>query len=1001
VKIVARLGTAFMAIAVFLAMATPLVAQTYSIPAGSTSSSINSVLSAAATYNGGASLVTVNVAAGVSSIASQITFPCSIKPMVLTGPPTNYPWVSTDRPTAKWLDASSNQIIYMAPCTTARTVEYMELDGNRPSTGGGGIYVDHNSANVSILANYIHGNEEIYPEPCNSGGCAYGMAGSTVTYYSYDDHRANLIELSGSANGTSNSQTNTLIQYNILGNPQQSYPTNQWVGTSTANLGVATSNGDCVNVQQWNFGPGASGNIGFDGTGGDCVGIAIRGGTTDLQILDNIVQNQEQGMKYFECGQTTSTYCYQVRAVNMRNDISAIHRIGLEAQQTAANVAGVQNFKLFYNTFHNPKDPAFGSWVWSIPQGGGATMSVNAESNLGIADCGNAAFPNFCASSKGAPNFFEYWGSNASTANHNLMQVGPSGGIGGGVSWGFGGSSGGANCASGQPSTVCWVANNNTCEGPGIGTNGNPGKCVASEGEQKPPATILPPGIANTIIAATPTQRTANTPSISPASGTFSGSQMVTLTVAQYSSSTSLPQGNMNVWYTTDGTTPAPKGSTSHFYTGPFSVSTTTTVKAVGMWGGVAQPATYTANMGFAPSAPVSATYTQSGGTPTASTPTFTPPTESFTGTISVSAASATSGAVLHCTTDGTTPTTSSPTYTAPFSVSATTTIQCLAVASGYLNSAVGSATYTLTSSTPTLTGGYQGNTGSVNTLAVGAPAVQQVANGTYSDSVTRTLPDAYGNTAVWSSANPAVLQVTSTGLISCLAPSSSTVFSNVKSAPGNVGFSSWGWTCTATAATPVLAPTSQSFSGSLSVSVSDSTPSSTIYCTTDGTTPTTSSPVYSSAFTVTSTTTIKCLGTAFGYNNSAVGSGTYTLVAPTLTGVSITLQGGASFVGVGATVQACANMTYSGVSPTQVCGSGTDAYGTTPSNYTSSAPSFATMTTPAGQLTGVAVGSTNIKVSAGAFTSTFLAVPVTNGSVQPNVTVTGAAKLSGNAIIQ
>lgn len=78
-------------------------------------------------------------------------------------------------------------------------------------------------------------------------------------------------------------------------------------------------------------------------------------------------------------------------------------------------------------------------------------------------------------------------------------------------------------------------------------------------------------------------------------------------------------------------------------------------------------------------------------------------------------------------------------------------------------------------------------------------------------------------------------------------------------------------------AATPVLSPMSQAFTTTLSVSVSDSSPSPTIYCTTDGTTPTTGSPVYSGPFSLTVTTTIKCIATSAGYANSAVGSGVYT----------------------------------------------------------------------------------------------------------------------------
>ena len=97
----------------------------------------------------------------------------------------------------------------------------------------------------------------------------------------------------------------------------------------------------------------------------------------------------------------------------------------------------------------------------------------------------------------------------------------------------------------------------------------------------------------------------------------------------------------------------------------------------------------------------------------------------------------------------------------------------------------------------PALTGGYQGNNGSVNTLAVGAPKVQQIAYGTYSNSTTSTLPDTYGNTPVWSSSNGVVLQVTSSGQVSCLTAGPAN--SQVVSSPGGVNLNIWGWTCTGT----------------------------------------------------------------------------------------------------------------------------------------------------------------------------------------------------------
>jgi len=91
-------------------------------------------------------------------------------------------------------------------------------------------------------------------------------------------------------------------------------------------------------------------------------------------------------------------------------------------------------------------------------------------------------------------------------------------------------------------------------------------------------------------------------------------------------------------------------------------------------------------------------------------------------------------------------------------------------------------------------------------------------------------------------------------------------------------------------AATPTFSPVAGSYGSAQKVTISDTTSGATIYYTTNGTTPTTSSSVYSSPITVSATETVEAIAVETGYGNSAVGSAAYTITsAPT---VSITTSG-------------------------------------------------------------------------------------------------------------
>lgn len=95
-------------------------------------------------------------------------------------------------------------------------------------------------------------------------------------------------------------------------------------------------------------------------------------------------------------------------------------------------------------------------------------------------------------------------------------------------------------------------------------------------------------------------------------------------------------------------------------------------------------------------------------------------------------------------------------------------------------------------------------------------------------------------------------------------------------------------------AATPTFSPDPGiGYTSVQSVEISDTTPDAAIYYTIDGSTPTTSSKKYSAAISVSSSETIKAIATAGGYNNSAVGTATYTVHLPQAATPTFSLKSG------------------------------------------------------------------------------------------------------------
>ena len=358
-------------------------------------------------------------------------------------------------------------------------------------------------------------------------------------------------------------------------------------------------------------------------------------------------------------------------------------------------------------------------------------------------------------------------------------------------------------------------------------------------------------GFTNSAVAsaAYTIQVPAATPTFSPAAGTYTSSQSVAV-----SSATS----GATIYYTTNGSTPT-IFSSSVASGGTIAVASSETIKAMAI------------ATGYNNSAVASASYTIQ---VPAATPTFSPTAGTYTTAQTVTLSSSTSGATIYYTTDGSTPTTGSSSTTSggTVMVAQSETLKAMAVASGYNNSALASASYTIQvpAATPTF-----------------SPAA-----GTYASSQTVTLSSATTGATIFyttDGATPTTISssVTSGGTITVAA---SETLKAIATATGfnNSAVASASYTIQVPAATPTFSLNGGTYMTSQSVTVSSTTSGATIYYTTDGSTPTTSSFSVASGGTisVTQSETLKLMAVATGYNNSSVSSESFTIIQIALKGL-------------------------------------------------------------------------------------------------------------------
>jgi uncharacterized repeat protein (TIGR03803 family) len=371
----------------------------------------------------------------------------------------------------------------------------------------------------------------------------------------------------------------------------------------------------------------------------------------------------------------------------------------------------------------------------------------------------------------------------------------------------------------------------------------------------------------------------AATPVISPGAGTYSSTQSVTITDGT---------AGATIYYTTNGTTPT---ASSTKYTGAISVSATETIEAIAV------------AAGFENSAVASAAYIIN--LPAAAAPVFSPAVGIYTSAQSVTLTDSTAGAIIYYTTNGTTPSASSTLYNGAIPVSSTETIEAIAIASGFSNSAVATGTYTIN-------------------LTAATPVISPAA-GMYSSAQSVTITDATAGATIYYTSDGTTPTAASTKYTGAISVSASETIEAIAVVSGyaNSAVASAAYTINlAAAATPVISPAAGMYSSAQSVTITDATAGATIYYTTNGTTPTASSSVYSGAIAVSASETVEAIAVASGFSNSAVASAAYTIslaaaATPAISPAAGTYSSAQSVTITDATAGATIYYTTNGTTPT------------------------------------------------------------------------------------
>lgn len=325
-------------------------------------------------------------------------------------------------------------------------------------------------------------------------------------------------------------------------------------------------------------------------------------------------------------------------------------------------------------------------------------------------------------------------------------------------------------------------------------------------------------------------------PAFQPGGGTYPSVQTVKISVST---------ADAQIYYTTDGTTPTISSSR---YEAAIAVAGTMTVRAMAIVKGGTQ------------SAESSATYTIS---PPAATPVFSIAAGTYSSNQTVSITDSTPGATVYYTITGLILPMPSARYVGPIEVSAAETINAIAIAPGFSQSAAVSATYAI--------------------VPLAATPSFSVAGGTYTSNQTVSIIDCTPGAAIYFTITGQALTMPSTLYTGPIAVSANETINAVAVAPSysrSVAASAT-YTIAPLAAAPVFSLAAGTYLSSQTVNIADSTPGATIYYTVTGPTQTASSLPYIGLIVVSATETVTAVATAPGYSQSAPVTATYNITPP------------------------------------------------------------------------------------------------------------------------